>query len=93
MDQLGIAAWTVVEAWTKLHGLTLAEILDSPGRAREIENAVQDQSGDLRLTPLDLPAGLVGACWYNGHPASSVVRNLEPRDECADAHAYPKVLA
>jgi phosphopantetheinyl transferase len=92
-NRLPIAAWTVVEAWTKLHGLTLAEVLDSPGRGRELEAAIAAKASDCHVAPLPLPADLVGACWYEGSTSSISVRDLEPEGELAASHSYPNALA
>jgi phosphopantetheinyl transferase len=86
LSHLSIAAWTVVEAWTKLYGLTLAELLDSPGRGHELEAAIESSTSDVRLVSLRLPAGLVGACWFEGREASITVHDLEPEGEVAASH-------
>lgn len=99
--RLRIAAWTVAEAWVKLHGRTLAELLDSPGRLRGLLGALQRDGDTTRLTPLGLPAGLVGACWTTG-PARPVIRQLAPAErnhttvrsrDPLRPQAYPKALA
>ncbi|RYE11129.1 MAG: hypothetical protein EOP22_01220 [Hyphomicrobiales bacterium] len=83
-----IEAWTVIEAWTKCHGLTLAEALDSPTRAREIEASIQTGADGLHLAVLKLPAGLFGACWYGGAATIVSVNGLEP-----ESYLYPNASA
>lgn len=76
-----IAAWTVIEAWTKFHGLTLAEVLDSSTRVREVEASLQAGAVGFHLALLQLPAGCAGACWYDGPATPLKVNSLEPDGE------------
>jgi phosphopantetheinyl transferase len=92
-DQLQLGAWTVIEAWVKLHGLTLSEVLDSPGRGRELEAAVETPARDVRLARLVLPDGLVGACWYEGSDASISIGALQPGAEPVATYPYPNAWA
>jgi 4'-phosphopantetheinyl transferase len=58
-----LRAWTVAEAWVKLHGVTLADLLESAGEARALEDALTG-GGPPAMALLALPDELVGCCWH-----------------------------
>lgn len=92
-DRRSIAAWTVIEAWTKLHGLTLAQALDSPACGRNLEAALAGTLADANLAPLSLPADLVGHCWFTGQAMPVAVRELRPDDSAGtDDDATPMAI-
>lgn len=71
-----LVAWTVAEAWAKFHGMRLADLLDSTGQGRALEEAMAS-IGPPILANLPLPRPLVGCCWHMMAGTTPVVRPLE----------------
>jgi phosphopantetheinyl transferase len=76
-DRRHLAAWTIVEAWSKFRGMRLADLLDSSSAGRELEDAL-GENGQTRLVALPLPDGLVGHAWFTGDQAGIEMRALAP---------------
>lgn len=68
-------AWTIAEAWVKLQGVKLADLLDSTGQAQALEDAMM-QAGPSVMSVLSLPPTLVGCCWHVMPGVEVVVRPL-----------------
>jgi 4'-phosphopantetheinyl transferase len=69
-----LAAWTIVEAWSKRRGIMLATLLDSPALQRELQSEFAGHAAGL--LPLPLPAELVGHCSHEAGNAVLVQKNI-----------------
>lgn len=72
-----LAAWTIAEAWAKFHGIAMADLLDSAGRARDLEAAIADPANPPFLAGPSLPRNLVGSCWHDLAGATVTVHRLD----------------